>query len=283
MVTVVVLASSVAGSDSTWDAATTAARPGSTGAGACSRTTRIRIPATSTSSSARLCLVASSTTSSTRHGRAPRASGLRDPLMANNLPGGDPPQVLAAPRIHLDHVTLVEEERNLDHGAGLERRRLRAASGCVAADAGIRLGDLQLDEVRQLDGDGVAVDEEDLDLGVLLEEVACLADVLRRERDLGIGVEVHEVVGVVLVGVLHAFLVEIDQLDLLTRAEGVVDDAPEFHVLQLGPHEGAPLAGLDVLEVDDAVRLAVELDLQPLLEFCGRYLHGPMTLSVFES
>jgi hypothetical protein len=43
-------------------------------------------------------------------------------------------------------------------------------------------------------------------------------------------------------------------------------------VLELGPHERAALAGLDVLEIDDAVRLTVELDLQAL-----------MTLSVVES
>src|SRR5439155_27315200 len=38
------------------------------------------------------------------------------------------------------------------------------------------------------------------------------------------------------------------------------------------------LAWLDVLEIDDAVRLTVELDLQALLEFGGRHLHrsGPL-------
>src|SRR5215510_4146081 len=177
MVTVVVLASSVAGSDSTCDAATTGARSGRIGTGACSRTTRMRIPPASTSSSARLCLVASRTTSSTLHGRPPRASGLPDPLLAKTpLPGGDPPQVLAAARVHLDHVPFVEEQRNLDHGAGLERRRLGAAGGGVAANAGIRLRDLKLDEVRQLDGDGVAIDEEDIDFGVLLYYFTHLAD-----------------------------------------------------------------------------------------------------------
>src|SRR4029450_600840 len=51
----------------------------------------------------------------------------------------------------------------------------------------------------------------------------------------------------------------------------------------LGPHERAALAGLDVLEVDDAVRLPVELDLQSLLEIRGGPLHFAMALSAAPS
>ena len=61
--------------------------------------------------------------------------------------------------------------------------------------------------------------------------------------------------------------------DLLARPEGVVDDLAEPHVLELGAHERPALAGLDVLELDDLVRLPVEDDLQPLLELRGRHLH----------
>jgi len=63
------------------------------------------------------------------------------------------------------------------HRPGLEGRRLGAAGRRVAADAGIGLHDLELDEsFGSLDRDGVAVDEQDLDLGVLLEKLARLAD-----------------------------------------------------------------------------------------------------------
>src|SRR3972149_10321771 len=65
--------------------------------------------------------------------------------------------------------------------------------------------------------------------------------------------------------------------------EGVVDAASLPHVLELGAHEGAALAGLDVLEVDDAVRLPVELDLQPLLELGRGHLHDVMAPSVSAS
>ena len=211
----------------------------------------MRRPAASTSISARLWRTASSTTWSrvTRPGRpAPRAGRRRghQPAAATR------PRYSAAPRVHLHDVALVEEERHLDHRAGLEGGGLRAARGGVAADAGIGLGDLQLDEVRQLDSDRAVVDEQDLHLGVLLEEVARLADFLGGEGDLIVRVEVHEVVAVVLVEELHPLLLEVDQLDLLARAERVVDDPAEPHVLELGAHERAALAGLDVLEVDDA-------------------------------
>ena len=134
----------------------------------------------------------------------------------------------------------------------------------------------ELEEVGQLDGHRAAIDEEDIDLGILLEEVAGVAHLVRGQRDLVVGLRVHEVVAVVLVQVLHVLLLEVDQLHLLAGAERVVDHAPLPHVLELGAHEGAALARLDVLEVDDGVGLPVELDLQSLLEFRGGHLHGVM-------
>ena len=45
--------------------------------------------------------------------------------------------------------------------------------------------------------------------------------------------------------------------------------APRVERLQLRPHERAALAGLDVLEVDDAPGLPVELDVHPVAELVG--------------
>jgi hypothetical protein len=45
-------------------------------------------------------------------------------------------------------------------------------------------------------------------------------------------------------------------------------------VLELGAHEGPALAGLDVLEVDDGVRLPVEHDPQALLELGRGHYHA---------
>src|SRR6266545_7241890 len=104
--------------------------------------------------------------------------------------GRDPTKVLAAPSVYLDHVALVEEEGDLDHRPGLEGRRLGAPRSRIATDSRIGLRDLKLDEVRQLDRDGALVDEQDLDLGVLPEEVPGLADLLGGQRDLIVGVQI---------------------------------------------------------------------------------------------
>ena len=109
-------------------------------AGACSRTMRIRVPGPSTSSSARLWRTASSTTWSMLRG-AGSAGPRADRRLATLTRRRHAAEVLAAARIDLHHVAFVEEERHLDHRAGLEGGGLGAAGGGVAADAGIRLGD----------------------------------------------------------------------------------------------------------------------------------------------
>src|SRR5215468_4838949 len=263
---------------------------GAPATGACSLITRIRVPPCSISISARLWRVTSSTMCSTLIGARRLSAALPAGVsagflhLANGLPGGrDAAEIVPAPRVDLHHVALVEEEGHLDHRAGLEGGGLRSARGGVAADAGIGLHDLQLDEVRQLDAHRAAVDEQDLDLRVLLEEVAGVSDLVRGERDLVVRVQIHEVVALVLVEVLHPLLVEVDQLHLLAGAERVVDHPAEPHVLELGANERAPLARLDVLEVDDAVRLAVELDLEASLELRRRHLHRVITPSVAAS
>jgi hypothetical protein len=56
---------------------------------------------------------------------------------------------------------------------------------------------------------------------------------------------------------------------LLAGPEGLVDDAARLQRLQLGADERTALAGLDVLEVDDAVDGAVDLDVHAVLELVG--------------
>src|SRR6266849_4102912 len=244
------------------------------------RTTRTRMPPASTSSSARSWATASSTISAGVHRRGARIPAMVPRSLAMPLAGrGHAAQVLGAARVHLHDVALVEEERNLDGGARLELSRLRPARGRVAADTRIGLDDGELHEVGELDGHGAAVDEQDVDLRVLLEEVARVTHLVRRQRDLIVRLRVHEVVTLVLVQILHVLLVEVDELHLLARAERVVDDPPLPHVLELGAHEGAALARLDVLEVDDGVGLPVVLDLETLLEFGRGHLHA-LNLSV---
>ena len=78
---------------------------------------------------------------------------------------------------------------------------------------------------------------------------------------------IHEVdVGAVVVEELDALRLGVDARELLPCAERPVDDGARFEALQLRADEGAALAGLDVLELDDPPDLVVQLDVHPVLE-----------------
>jgi len=57
--------------------------------------------------------------------------------------------------------------------------------------------------------------------------------------------------------------------ELLAGAEGLVEHRAAGDVAHLGAHEGATLARLHVLEVDDRERLPVDLDGHAGLELVG--------------
>jgi hypothetical protein len=82
------------------------------------------------------------------------------PLRFRSRPG----HVGTATGIHLHAIADVHEQRHVDRGARLERRRLVAAArGGVPADARLGVGDLKLDRRRQLDVGRDVVDEQQVD------------------------------------------------------------------------------------------------------------------------
>jgi hypothetical protein len=58
----------------------------------------------------------------------------------------------------------------------------------------------------------------------------------------------------------------VDRAELLAGAEGLVDDVAVACAAQLRADEGAALAGLDVLELEDLEDRAVDLDVVAVLE-----------------
>src|SRR5262245_48946647 len=84
--------------------------------------------------------------------------------------------VLAGARVDAEEILLVDEERHVDGGAGLERGRLLRAARGVALDARLRRGDAELDEVRQGHADGAPVPEQHEDHHVVLEPLPVVAD-----------------------------------------------------------------------------------------------------------
>ena len=57
--------------------------------------------------------------------------------------------------------------------------------------------------------------------------------------------------------------------ELLAGPEGFVDHRAVLDPPQLGAHEGAALARLDVLELDDGPQLAVDVEHDAVLEVVG--------------
>ena len=88
--------------------------------------------------------------------------------------------------------------------------------------------------------------------------------------DLLEGLGVHEVRSeVVLVGELVGTALHADELHLRTCGEGVVEHAAVFQILELRAHESGTFAGLDVLEIDDLERLALQLDASTDFDISG--------------
>ena len=107
----------------------------------------------------------------------------------------------------------------------------------------------------------------DRDHLVLEHEVGGVADDLLGHADLVVvdGVHEHEVVAVA-VEVLEVAPVDGREVDLGAGVEGAVDDLAAQHVLHLGAHERAALAGLHVLELDDVPELSVDVQNAAVLD-----------------
>jgi hypothetical protein len=61
----------------------------------------------------------------------------------------------------------------------------------------------------------------------------------------------------------------VHRAELLTGAEGPVDDISIRRAAQLRAHERAALAGLDVLEVEDLEDRSIDVDVISVLELVG--------------
>src|SRR4051794_21285855 len=202
---------------------------------------------------------------------------LRALMRARRRSRRDATEVTTVARVDLDLLALGDEQRHLDGGAGLESGRLVAAGGTVALNAWLRVGDRQLDRDRELDVEhGVLVPSHGR-RHVLEQIVLRAGDRLAGHVDLVVGLAVHEdVVGAVLVEVLHLALVDDSDIDLGAGVEGAVDDLAGQQVLELGADERATLARLDVLELDDVPQHAVEVEGHAVLQVVGGR-HGSRT------
>ena len=85
---------------------------------------------------------------------------------------------------------------------------------------------------------------------------------------------IHEVeIGTVVVQILHLTGFQTHSVELRAGVERVVDHTTGLDVAKLRADEGAALAGLDMLELDDGAHLAVVDDAHSVLEIGGRDSH----------
>ena len=133
-------------------------------------------------------------------------------------------------------------------------------------------------DAGELDVGRLVVDVEQVDGLVRLDPLQRLADAGLGDRELLVGLLVHEVrVGAVGVEELHLARLGADRAELLAGAERPVDHRAVGGAAQLRAHERAALAGLDVLELEDLEDGALDLDVVAVLELVGRnYCKSPL-------
>ena len=128
----------------------------------------------------------------------------------------------------------------------------------VAGEAGVGLGDDQLNERRGIDREHLALVGADGADHVFLHEAEAVGEHALVDGLKLVGFGVHEVVKVaVVVAVLHAAALDERFLELRGGVEAGLGDSAGDDVLHLHADERRALAGLDVLELDDLHDLAV--------------------------
>src|SRR2546425_2007929 len=179
-------------------------------------------------------------------------------------------EIVTRPRIDLDLVAALDEERHVHAQPRLHRRRLRGSGRGIAFEAEVRVGDREDDRSGHLDTDRralVLAQDHDHTVG---EVVRGIAELVVVERYLVVGGCVHEVVvRAVLVLELHVAVIETRPLVAVVGLERLLHQVALANVAQLHAHLRAATPELDVLELDDLVEDAIDLDGHPALDLPG--------------
>ena len=181
-------------------------------------------------------------------------------------------KILAGTSVDLDLGADVNEERNLDNSAGLERSGLGGAGRGVALEARLGVGDLEHDEHRGLDSEDVALVGDDLAHFVLFDELEAVAELVSVDRELLKGLHVHEIIEIaIIVEILHLLALNDRVLEFIGWVEGALSDRARDDILELGADESGALARLYVLELDDLKNLSVHVESDTVFEISGYY------------
>src|SRR5699024_8233255 len=139
----------------------------------------------------------------------------------------------------------LNERRNLDFGAGFQRRWLGATGRTVTVTAWLGVLRLEFYGNWQLSKQRVASVERNLHAHGLHKELCCVAELLLRQLDLReVGVIHDSVAGAVVVRVSHIATVNGSGLDLGAGTPSLVGYLAGNNILELAAHESWALARL---------------------------------------
>mmetsp|Transcript_37087 Transcript_37087/g.109376 ORF Transcript_37087/g.109376 Transcript_37087/m.109376 type:complete len:271 (-) Transcript_37087:410-1222(-) len=177
-------------------------------------------------------------------------------------------QVCPGGCVNLDLLPLLDERRHGDHSTGFQCRAFAACAGCgIALYVGRAVDHLELNRLRRIHRDHVAIVEHELANGALLQE---LGPVILLQARLLKRLLVHEHILLALsVHILRLALADVSRVKGLARSECLLHNTARQEVLQLAPYKCRALSGFHVKEFDDPVRHAVNLDGGPVADVIG--------------
>lgn len=176
-------------------------------------------------------------------------------------------EVAAVLGADLDDVALLDEKRDLHGHSGFEDGGLGGVVGGVTLDPLGGLGDFEFDRIGKIDGDGISLDEKDLDELAFLDEVLGISHKSLVDADGFVGVGVHEVVGSGLgVGELELLAVGFDNVHLFTGSEADGLGLAGFEGTDGRRDEGVSFSRGAVLKSENDAALSFVLDALPAFE-----------------
>ncbi len=183
-----------------------------------------------------------------------------------------PFHVLARIRIHDNFFALIDEDRNANRKARINRRFLGdITSGRIAFDGRHRLRNRKCHLLRNLQSDRLAFKKAQHDRHAILQILRLITNRGSIHGNLLIARRIHKVVSnLILVEVLHIAILHFDDRNGLGDLYRLFERAAVADILNAATHECRALARIDMLELRDNPRVIIEEEDDAFLDFVWR-------------
>ena len=174
--------------------------------------------------------------------------------------------------VDFDFVAVIDEGRDVDDEAGLERCGLHDGAGGGLLQSGLSAGDGEVDGVGKKNAHWLAFVKFDADGKIGDEVVSGVAESVFVQGDLFVSLQVHEVVAAI-VGIeeFEFDFVHDGALDEIFSAEAIIDNRAGAEIAHLGLHGAALVARGAVLDAENGVEVAFVLDDHAGAQLCRFY------------